>query len=292
MKKYLICMDVSGDISKDAAKEFELLFVSMEYSFKDDMRLCKSIEDDSVLKEFYDGQRNGALTKTTQINPFMYEQFFDKYMKDGNSILYLSLSSGLSTTFNSACTAKKALKEKYPDVDLYVVDTLSATGGMGILCERAFRNRENGMSIKENYNDLMAVRKNVNCWFMVQDLMYLKRGGRIGAGTAVFGTMLKIRPILRIDKYGKLITTNKKRGDSPAVSELCKLFNEYYTDLHRDDVVYIIDADAPELGDKLEQYIKTAKPDVTIRRRMLSPIIGAHTGPGMAAVCFMGKEQQ
>lgn len=292
MKKYLICMDVSGDVNEEAAKEFQLKFIPMEYSFKDDMRLCESIEDDKVLKEFYDGQRGGALTKTTQINPFMYEQYFDKYMKDGNSILYLSLSSGLSTTFNSACEARRTLKQKYPDVDLYIVDTLSATGGMGILCERAFRNRENGFSIEESYNDIMEVRKNVNCWFMVQDLMYLKRGGRIGSGTAVIGTMLNIRPILRIDKYGKLITTDKKRGNTTAISELCKLFGMYYTDLHRDDVIYIIHADAPELAEKLEQFVKIAKPDVTVRRRMLSPIIGAHTGPGMAAVCFMGKEQQ
>lgn len=292
MKKYLICMDVSGDIDKGAAKDFELMFIPMEYSFKDDMRLCENIEEDAVLKEFYDGQRNGALTKTTQINPYMYETYFDKPMKKGYSILYLSLSSGLSTTYLSACEAKKTLKEKYPEVDLFVVDTLSATGGMGILCERAFRNRENGFSIEENYNDLIEVRKNVNCWFMVQDLMYLKRGGRIGAGTAVIGTMLNIKPVLRIDKNGKLITTDKKKGNTSAVSELCKMFGTLNLSMFDNDAVYIIDADAPELGDKLEQFVKIAKPSVTIRRRMLSPIIGAHTGPGMAAVCFMGKEQQ
>ena len=292
MKNYLICMDVSGDVDKNAAQENELLFIPMEYSFKDDMRICESIEDDSILKEFYDGQRGGALTKTTQISPYMYEQFFDKYMQEGNSILYLSLSSGLSTTFESACAAKKALKEKYPDVDLYVVDTLSATGGMGILCERAFRNRESGMSIEENYNDLMEERKYVQCRFLVQDLMYLKRGGRIGAGTAVFGTMLNIRPILRIDQYGKLTTTNKKRGNASAVLELCKQFEKYYIDLYRNDVVYIVDADAKGIADELEQLVKIVKPEVIIRRRILSPIIGAHTGPGMVAVCFMGKEQQ
>lgn len=292
MKKYFICMDVSGDISEDVARDFELKFIPMEYSFKDEMRVCESIEKQAVLKEFYDGQRNGALTKTSQINPYMYVGFFDKYMKKGYSVLYLSLSSGLSTTYNSACEAKKLLKHKYPDVDLFVVDTLSATGGMGILCERAFRNRENGMPIEENYNDLLVARKNVNCWFMVQDLMYLKRGGRIGAGTAVIGTMLNIKPILRIDKYGKLITTDKKRGNSAAVSELCNMFGTYYTDLHRDDVVYIVDADTKEVADNLEKFVKIMKPSVTIRRRTLSPIIGAHTGPGMAAVCFMGKEQK
>lgn len=290
MKKYVICMDVAGDVDKDMAEEFGLKFIPMEYSFKDDMRRCESIEDHSVLKEFYDGQRNGALTKTTQINPYMYEGYFDKYMKDGNSVLYLALSSGLSTTFDSACEAKKALKEKYPNVDLFVVDTLSATGGMGVLCERAFRNRENGMSIEENYNDLMSVRKNINAWFLVQDLMYLKRGGRIGAGTAVFGTMLNIRPILRIDKNGKLITTDKKHGNASAVAELCRKFTTHYSDAYKDEVVYVMDADDKELGDKLAQLVKTEKPYLTVRRSMLSPVIGAHTGPGMVAVCFMGKE--
>lgn len=292
MKKYIISMDVAGDVSKDAAHDFELKFIPMEYSFKDDMRVCECIEDAEVLKEFYDGQRGGALTKTTQINPYMYVDYFDECMKSGFSVLYLALSSGLSTTYQSACEAKRLLKQKYPDVDLYVVDTLSATGGMGILCERAFRNREGGMSIEENFNDLMSVRKNVNAWFMVQDLMYLKRGGRVGAGTAVIGTMLNIRPILRIDNNGKLITTDKKKGNTSAVSELCKMFGALYLKKFDGDAIYIIDADAPELGDKLEQFVKIAKPDVTVRRSTLSPIIGAHTGPGMAAICFMGKEQQ
>lgn len=290
MSNYIISMDVSGDVDDKIAEERKLLFIPMEYSFKDDMRLCKSLEKDSVLKEFYDGQRGGALTKTTQINPYLYEQYFEEYLQKGTLILYLSLSSGLSTTFASACEAKKALKEKYPNADVYVLDTLAATGGMGVLCERASRNREKGMSIAENYDDLIQARKRLNCWFMVQDLMYLKRGGRISASTAVIGSMLNIRPILKIDENGKLVTVLKKRGNSSAINELSSLFCSLHSN-DNTDCVYVIDADEKKYGDMLEQQVKRAAPTFTVRRKMLSPIIGAHTGPGMVAVCFLAKEK-
>ena len=124
---------------------------------------------------------------------------------------------------------------------------------------------------------------------MVQDLMYLKRGGRVSATTAVVGTMLNVKPILEINEEGKLITIAKKRGNKAAISGLLDYFKEYFNASLKDDVVYVIDADIKELGDSLADNVKQLYPDITVRRSTLSPIIGAHTGPGMVAVCFMGK---
>lgn len=287
MKEYLIFTDVSCDVDGDALSGYGVKFVPMEYSLKDEMRVCKGKESDSLLKEFYDGQRGGDLTKTTQISPYNYEECFTPYLKDGYSVLYLSLSGGLSDTYRSACLAASSLKKAFPDSEILVADTLAATGGMGVLTERACRNKQNGMTVKENYEDIAAAAKNIKHWFLVQDLMYLKRGGRVGAGTAVIGTVLNIKPILKIDENGKLVTISKKRGNNAAVQDLFERFMQTFDDCG--DAVYVIDADAKELGDALARKVKDAYPGATVRRSMLSPIIGAHTGPGMVAVCHMGK---
>ena len=289
MSKYLIYMDVSGDIDEAYAKENDLRFVPMEYSLGEQMRVSEGVQTDDIMKKFYDGQRNGDLTKTSQISPYMYEEYLDEAVKEGYSVLYLSLSSGLSSTYQSALMAKTELKEKYPEQDFYPVDSLAATGGMGVLIERAIRNKKAGMSIEDNYEDLVAATHKIKHYFMVQDLMYLKRGGRVSATTAVVGTMLNVKPILEINEEGKLITIAKKRGNKAAISGLLDYFKEYFNASLKDDVVYVIDADIKELGDSLADNVKQLYPDITVRRSTLSPIIGAHTGPGMVAVCFMGK---
>lgn len=288
MQKYLIYMDVSGDIDSSVIEKYGVRFIPMEYSLGDEMRVCNGKESEEILKQFYDGQRKGDLTKTTQINPQMYEEYLSGPMGEGYSVVYLCLSGGLSATYESACTAKAHLKEKFPNVDLYVVNTLAGTGGMGVLCERACRNQEKGLSAEENFKDLVAATKKIRHWFMVQDLMYLKRGGRISASTAVIGSVLNIKPILKIDENGKLVTIDKKRGNNNAVNALYTRFKESY-DASSGDVVYVIDADDKALGDSLKEKLEAEYPAITVRRCTLCPIIGAHTGPGLIAVCHMGK---
>lgn len=285
---YEIVMDVSGDIDSNIAKENGILFIPMEYSLGSEMRHCDSMESDEVLKEFYDGQRSGDLTKTSQITPYHYEEFFSKIFEEGKSALYLCLSSGLSSTFQSAGIAKQALEDKYPDCAFYPIDSLAATGGMGVLIERAIRNRQNGMSIEDNYKDLLQATKKIRHWFVVEDLMYLKRGGRISASTAIIGTALNIRPILIINPEGKLDTVDKKRGDKASLKALITQFSAEY-DESAGDVIYIIHGDSLEKAEALKSQIKELYPASEIRITGLSPIIGAHTGPGMAAICFMGK---
>lgn len=289
MKEYMIFTDVSCDIAEEFLLNNDFRFIPMEYTLDEEIRLCKGKESEEILKKFYDGQRGGDLTKTTQINPHNYLEIFTPIMKSGISVMYLSLSSGLSNTYQSALSAKKALKDSYPDCDLFVVDTLSATGGMGVLLERACRNRDNGMSIEENCNDVVSATKNIRHWFMVQDLNYLKRGGRISGATAVIGSMLNIKPILKINPCGKLETIEKKRGNASALNTLFEKFKSSFDECAQDSV-YVIDADAKDLGDSLAQKIQSAYPSAIVRRSMLSPIIGAHTGPGMVAVCHIGKE--
>lgn len=288
MNKYVIMMDVSGDVCPETLKKWDLKFIPMQYSLGEEMRTSYGPEDSEVLKRFYDGQRTGDLTKTSQITPFQYEEYFEPYLKEGYSVLYLCLSSGLSSTFSAACLAKDSLKEKYPDLDVFPVDSLAATGGMGVLIEEALKNRELGLNVEENYNQIISLVPRIKNWFLVQDLNYLKRGGRISSTTAIFGTMLNIKPILKIDEKGKLTTIGKKRGNKMAVNELVELFSTHY-DSTASKIVYICNADCPDLGDLLAEKLLEKYPDLEIKQATLSPIIGAHTGPGMLILSHIGK---
>lgn len=284
---YLIVMDASADIDSKVFIEEDIRFIPMQYSLNEEMRESKGIESEELLKSFYDSQRSGELTKTTQITPYQYINFFSKLLNEGYSILYLSLSSGLSSTYQSAMLAASELNDEHKDEKVYVVDSLGATGGIGVLLELACKYRKEGKSIEENCALLNNAKLKLHHFFMVQDLMYLRRGGRVSGATAVVGTVLGISPILKIDENGKLVNFTKRRGNKLALEELAKLFNENYE--LNDSPIYVVDGDAKELGDFLASEIKKLIPEAVVKRNMLSPIIGAHTGPGLVAVCFIGK---
>lgn len=288
---YEIVMDVAGDIDAEVASANNIRFIPMEYTVGDAARICSGPEPQEVLTQFYNGQREGDLTKTSQISPYQYEEFLKEIFEEGKSVLYLCLSGGLSSTYHSACVARELLLEKYPGCAFYPIDTLSATGGMGILAERAVKNREKGMSAEENLNDLNAAKEKLDHWFMVDDLAYLKRGGRISASTAIVGTALNVKPILTINGEGKLETVAKKRGNNAALNELCSRFSERF-DNATEEPVYILHADAQDKADQIYEHVKESLEGREVRICGLSPIIGAHTGPGMAAICFMGSGRE
>lgn len=288
MNDYIICMDASGDIIKEKADENGIEFVPMEYSLGEAMRTSQGCESEELLKKFYDGQRNGDMTKTSQISPFMYEEYFKQFLKNGKSILYFCLSSGLSSTYQSSILAAENLKEEYPDAEVLPVDTLAATGGIGLLVEKAIENKKNGMDIHENLESVQALVPYLRHFFMVQDLMYLKRGGRVSAATAIVGSALNIKPILKIDENGKLTTIDKKRGNKAAMSALFTYFKENYNP-KLGNTIYICDGDTPDLAKSLTAKVQEAVPGIIVRRMMLSPIIGAHTGPGMLSMILLGK---
>lgn len=288
MNDYIICMDASGDINKEKAGKNGIEFVPMEYSLGDEMRTSQGCESEELLKKFYDGQRNGDMTKTSQISPFMYEEYFRQFLKNGKSILYFCLSSGLSSTYQSSILAAQNLKEEYPDAEVLPVDTLAATGGIGLLVEKAIENKKTGMDIHENFESVKSLVPYLRHFFMVQDLMYLKRGGRVSAATAIVGSALNIKPILKIDENGKLTTIDKKRGNKAAMSALFTYFKENYNP-RLGNIIYICDGDTPDLAESLAAKVQEAVPGIIVRRMMLSPVIGAHTGPGMLSMILFGK---
>lgn len=284
---YLIFSDVSIDIDKEFAQSHDLRYIPMEYVLGDETYFCNKPEDDDMMHNYYEKLRQKVRTQTSQITPSHYREIFEPLVKEGQQIIYLSLSGGLSNTYESALLAVEELKEEYDDVNIEVVDTYSATGGMGLLAESAFANMEAGMSLKENSKWLREHARKVNLWFKVEDLMYLKRGGRVSAATAVLGTALNIKPILRINDDGKLETIDKKRGSRLAIKSLVERFESTF-DPSVSDVVYVCCADCMDDAAFLKELILEKHPELKVRVTMLSPIIGAHTGPDMLALIHYG----
>lgn len=287
MKDYQIFVDLSADVFIDVAKENNIGFVPMQYSLGEEFRTSKYIETDETLKLFYNSQRNGDLTKTTQVTPFAYEEFFTPYCEKGINILYFPLSSGLSKTYESALLAKNALEEKFPNIKIEVVDSLAATGGIGVIVDKAIKNKNSGMTLEENANVMKEYIKRIKHWLFVEDLKYLKRGGRVSAATAFIGTALKIKPIIKVNEVGKLDTIAKKHGSKQAALYIIDLFEQ--TRDENEKCVYIAHADNIEMANFIKDKLLSKYPDLEIYTIMLSPIIGAHTGPDMCAICHFGK---
>ncbi len=287
MNQYVIYMDMSGDLDESFAREHDIRFVPMMYTIGSQEKFCTALEKEEDLKPFYDAQRQGIETRTSQVTPQQYIDIFRPWLEKGMDVLYLSLSSGLTKTFDSVRLAARDLAEDCPQAAVYPVDTLSATGGMGLLAEQAALNREKGLSAEENMEKLNELRWKVCHVFMVDDLMYLKRGGRIDPATALLGTALSIKPILVIDSKGKLPTIRKKRGVKLAMKELVNIYRER-RDTSLPDRAYVVHADCDDRADELISQLKAVNPGADICRRMLCPVIGAHVGPGMFAVIFFG----
>ncbi|MCR5641130.1 MAG: DegV family protein [Lachnospiraceae bacterium] len=286
MNEYVIVVDLSANISTDFVEKHNLVFIPMNYSIGDEERVSAHMESDDLMKTFYESQRKGIETKTSQITPQQYMEAFEPYVKAGKDVVYICLSSGLSNTFNSVSLAKRELEEEYPDAKVYPVDSLAGTGCMGLLAEEAAYNREKGMSAEENYNKLCELVDSLCHVFMVDDLMYLHRGGRVPASTAIMGTVLNIKPLLIVGEDGKLPMIDKKRGIKPAMNRMVEIYEKTYRkDMNR---VYIVHADAVDRAEFLKEKVLAVNPNADIEVQMLCPVIGSHTGPGMAAILYFG----
>lgn len=287
---YFIYSDVSLDIEAEFAKEQDIRFVPMEYIVGEETFRCDSLQSNEDMHRFYEKLRQKQETKTSQITPVHYMDCFEPLVKEGVGILYLCLSSGLSDTYSSASLAVSQLKDQYGGARIEVIDTLGATGGMGLLAELAAGNRERGMSLEENAAVLRERALDIQYWFKVEDLMYLLRGGRVSAATAIMGTALNIKPILTINRGGKLDTIDKKRGNKQAMKGLISRFQDTY-DPELGNTVYICCADCMDDARSLKESLLETEPGLEVKITMLSPIIGAHTGPDMLSLIHFGRNR-
>ena len=244
--------------------------------------------DPADVKAFYEELRSGVMATTSAVNPDGWAALMEDALQAGRDVLVLAFSSGLSTTYQSAVIAAKDLRETYPDRKIVVVDTLCAALGQGLLVWYACKKRDEGLSIDELHSWVEDNKLHICHWVTVDDLNHLKRGGRISAATAMMGSMLNIKPIIYVDNDGHLINTAKVRGRKAAIDLLAGKLDETGID---QEIAFIAHGDCPEDAAALEKILKETYGVKKVITGYVGPVIGAHTGPGVLVLFFMGSHR-
>ena len=283
---FKIITDSCCDLSAQMAADLDLGVVAL--SVEMDGRAY--VEGEMTPKALYDHLRNGKLPKTAALNPDGWAAAIRPALQNGQDVLVLTFSSGLSATYQSAVIAAEELREEFPQRKIIVIDTLCAAIGQGLLVHTAARLRDEGKTIDEVAAWVEDHKRNVCHWVTVEDLMHLKRGGRISAATAVVGTMLSIKPIIRVDDEGKLENLAKARGRKAALNYLLDRMAESF-DPQLCDTVFVGHGDCLAEAEGLAQAIKTRFGVKNVFINYVGAVIGAHTGPGVAVIGFFGKNR-
>lgn len=288
MANYVIFTDSACDINPELLSEWGIPARSLTFRFENDEKEYSN--NDMDVKTFYNRMRAGGVAKTAAVNVEAFAEGFEEILKEGNDILYLGFSSGLSTTFNSARLAANQLSENYPDRKIIVVDTLSASAGFGLLLYLTLQKKNEGATLEEAAEYAKSLVFKLCHWFTVDDLVYLKRGGRISPTAAFVGNMLGIKPVLHMDNEGHLINMYKVRGRKTAVAALADEYGKLAED-KEGGTVFISHADCMNDVNELKNLLKTRyNADVQIVTDV-GPVIGAHAGPGTLALFFIGRER-
>ena len=286
MNNYVILVDSACDISPDLLKEWGVYHKPLHFRFNDS---DTEYADGSVdIKEFYDKMRAGGVAKTAAVNVEVFSNLFEEHLKSGMDVLYLGFSSGLSTTYNSARIAAEQLREKYPDSKILTVDTLAASAGFGLLLYLTVEKKNAGATVEEAAAFAEATKLNICHWFTVDDLVYLKRGGRVSATTAFVGNALGIKPVMHVDNEGHLINVTKVRGRKTAIAALADKFGELAVD-RENGRIFISHGDCMKDVQELENLLKTRYNATVDIITNVGAVIGSHSGPGTLALFFVGN---
>lgn len=246
--------------------------------------------NDDSLKQMYAQMRQGESATTSAVNPMRWEMAFREILKQGQDILVIAFSSGLSTTYQSAVIAANELRDAYPNRRIYVVDSLAASMGQGLLVWYACRMQQEGQSM-EAVRDWLEENKLHLChWFTVDDLMFLQRGGRVSTATAILGTMLSVKPVLKVDNEGKLISVSKARGRKAALAALVKQFGEQAQG-YDNDTIMISHGDCLEDAQTVAENLKQKYGVKNVIINYIGTVIGSHAGPGTVALFFLGRQR-
>ena len=287
MSDYKIITDSGCDLPRTMLSQLDVEIVPLIVNIRG-----QAMEDsvDEGIEEMYDLLRAGEAASTSAINPNRWMEKIEPELEKNRDVLVLTFSSGLSTTYQSAVIAAHELQEKYPQRKILVVDTMSASLGQGLLIWYACQMRDSGMTVTELASWVEENRGNLCHWFTVDDLMYLKRGGRVSAATALVGTMLQIKPILHVDEEGRLINVAKTRGRKASIQALAEKAATL-GDGFDNTTMFICHGDCLEDARYLSDLLKKKCAVQEVIIGYTGAVIGSHSGPGTLAVFFMGKNR-
>lgn len=290
---YQILTDSSCDLPAGLAQELGVRSVPLSVRFRG-KEFENLLNGDPAaqleMKAFYNAMRTGEMTSTTAVNPEKWKAAIEREFLAGRDVLVLAFSSGLSSTYSAAVLAAREVEPQYLDRKIRVVDTLCASMGQGLMVYLAVQRQQAGESLDQVADYVEANKLNLCHWFTVDDLMFLKRGGRISAATAVMGTMLKIKPVMHVDNEGHLVNVSKARGRKASIDAMAAKIGETGID-PGNQVFFISHGDCLDDANYLAESLRrTYRPkDVVIS--YVGPVIGAHSGPGTLALFFLGSQR-
>lgn len=296
MASYLVYGDSAADMPAHIYQEHDIKIIPMDYMLNGESHhfFTSDPDHDKICQALYEAEKIGADVSTTQITPYNYIEIWTPDLEAGNDILYICFSSGMSATYENALNAANQLMEDFPERKIEVIDSLSGTAGQGLMTYLAALNRdEKNMTIEENAEAMRNAAKYICHRFIVGDLNYLHKGGRVSKTAAVVGTMLNVRPGIIIDDEGKLQVVSKTRGTKAAINKIVDASAAQWGVEGLPEIIFCNYCanveDLPYFKEKLGQAFG---PDVRIEYICLGPILGVHVGPSILSVCTWGKQKK
>lgn len=284
MSNYVLITDSASDLPSEIAENLEVEILPMKYMVND----TPCVDKDFDMENFYNLLRGKALSLTSQTNVEEFSNYFSGYLESGKDVLYVGFPLSLSGMNNSARIAARELSEKYPERKIIVIDSVSASIGQGLLVYYAALKKKNGATIDE-VADFVNDNKLKFChWFTVNDLYFLKRGGRISQATAVVGSILNVKPLLSMNDEGKLYVFDKIRGKKKVLDLMSSKIENLNSDYKK---VFVGHADCLDDAKYVAERISAENPSLDVTITHLGPIIGTHTGPGTVALAFVGNSR-
>ncbi len=293
MAEFVLSCCSTADLSAEFFEKRDIRYVCFHFevdghTYPDDLGIS------IPFKNFYQMMRDGAMTKTSQVAVGEYEEYFETFLKEGKDILHLTLSSGISGTLNSAVLAAQDLRDRYPERKLYVVDSLAASSGYGLMMDQLADLRDQGMNIDELRDWAENNRLKCQHWFFTSDLTYLIRGGRVSKASGAIGQLLNICPLLNVDYKGKLIAREKHRGKKKVIhATVQKMLLHAQNGSEYSGKCFISQSDCYEDARTVADAIELAFPKLKGKVRIfdIGTTIGSHTGPGTVALFFWGDDR-
>lgn len=294
MSDYVISCCSTADLSKEHFEKIDVHYCCFHYEM-DGVQYLDDLGQSMDFDVFYQRMTDGAMTKTSQINADEYEEYFTQFLSQGKDILHLTLSSGISGTFNSANLAKALLEDKYPDRKIYVIDSLAASSGYGLLIDHLATMRDSGATIDELAAWVDEHKLNLNHWFFSSDLTFFIRGGRISKAAGAVGTVLNICPLMNVDFEGRLIPRYKIRTKKKVIQAIVdKMAEQAEGGTDYSGKCFIshsaCEEDAKAVAALVEERFPNLNGHVLINS--IGTTIGSHTGPGTVALFFWGQKRE
>ena len=285
---YKIITDSCCDFTDAMCEKLGLSYVPLIVTYNGESHT--NFSEETAIKAFYNELRNGVTATTSAVNPEGWEKCMEPILAAGQDVLAICFTSGMSTTYQSAVIAAQELQDKYPQRKIHVVDSLCAALGQGLLIWYACQKRDQGMGLEELTAWVEENKLHICHWVTVDDLSHLKRGGRISATSAIVGTMLNIKPIIHVNDEGKLINVAKVRGRKTAIEYLANKLGELGGS-YDNETCFIVHGDCEKDAHTLADLVKEKYGVKNVHIGYLGPVIGAHTGPGVLALFFLGEHR-